>query len=288
MKGIFLKFILLICISFIFSTGNLEATDSKKNELRAMSFNIRLGVANDGENRWDLRKELVVKTIREYNPDLLGLQEVFPMQEEYLRENLPGYAYYGRSRLVDPKEGEACSIMFKKDRFDITEKTTFWLSETQSVPGSKSWDSSLPRIANMVKLTDKLAGDKKLIFINTHFDHRGKIAREEAAKIIKTRVNDFKKGTRVVIAGDFNSGEGSKAYRSLVGGNLIDTFRIAHPIRTEEESTFTAWNGRLIGNRIDWVLCSRNFQIDSAGIDRSNDNGQYPSDHYPVTATLLY
>ena len=288
MKGIFLKFILLICVSFIFSTGNLEATDSKKNELRVMSFNIRLGVANDGENRWDLRKELVVKTIREYNPDLLGLQEVFPMQEEYLRGNLPGYAYYGRSRLVDPKEGEACSIMFKKDRFDITEKTTFWLSETQSVPGSKSWDSSLPRIANMVKLTDKLAGDKKLIFINTHFDHRGKIAREEAAKIIKTRVNDFKKGTRVVIAGDFNSGEGSKAYRSLVGGNLIDTFRIAHPIRTEEESTFTAWNGRLIGNRIDWVLCSRNFQIDSAGIDRSNDNGQYPSDHYPVTATLLY
>lgn len=288
MKGIFLKFILLICISFIFSTGNLEATDSKKNELRVMSFNIRLGVANDGENRWDLRKELVVKTIREYNPDLLGLQEVFPMQEEYLRENLPEFTYYGRSRLVDPKEGEACSIMFKKDRFDITEKTTFWLSETQSVPGSKSWDSSLPRIANMVKLTDKLAGDKKLIFINTHFDHRGKIAREEAAKIIKTRVNDFKKGTRVVIAGDFNSGEGSKAYRSLVGGNLIDTFRIAHPIRTEEESTFTAWNGRLIGNRIDWVLCSRNFQIDSAGIDRSNDNGQYPSDHYPVTATLLY
>ena len=108
MKGIFLKFILLICVSFIFSTGNLEATDSKKNELRVMSFNIRLGVANDGENRWDLRKELVVKTIREYNPDLLGLQEVFPMQEEYLRENLPGYAYYGRSRLVDPKEGEAC------------------------------------------------------------------------------------------------------------------------------------------------------------------------------------
>lgn len=288
MKGIFLKFILLICIIFTTFTGNLEATDSKKNELRAMSFNIRLGVANDGENRWDLRKELVVKTIREYKPDLLGLQEVFPMQEQYLRENLPEYAYYGRSRLVDPKEGEACSVMFKKDRFDITEKTTFWLSETQSVPGSKSWDSSLPRIANMVKLTDKLAGDKKLIFINTHFDHRGKIAREEAAKIIKTRVNDFKKGTRVVIAGDFNSGEGSKAYRSLAGGNLIDTFRITHPIRTEEESTFTAWNGRLIGNRIDWVLCSSNFRVLSAKINRTHENGRYPSDHYPVTATLGY
>ena len=261
MKDIFLKFILLISIIFTTSRGNLEATESKKNELRVMSFNIRLGVANDGENRWDLRKELVVKTIREYNPDLLGLQEVFPMQEKYLRENLPQYFYYGRSRLVNPEEGEACSLMFKKDRFKATEKTTFWLSETQDVPGSKSWDSSLPRIANVVFLKDNKADGKKLVFINTHFDHRGKVAREEAAKIIKNRVNDFEQGVRVVIAGDFNSGEDSKAYRSLVGGNLIDTFRIAHPTRTEKESTFTAWKGRLIGNRIDWVLCSPKFRV---------------------------
>ena len=78
-----------------------------------MSFNIRLGVAKDGPNRWDLRKDLVVETIRKFNPDLLGLQEVFPMQEKHLKESLPGYGYYGRSRLVDPQYGEACSIIFK-------------------------------------------------------------------------------------------------------------------------------------------------------------------------------
>ena len=138
MKDILLKLILLICIFSSAFAGLLEAVDNKKGEIRVMSFNIRLGVAKDGENRWDLRKELVVKTIREYNPDLLGLQEVFPMQEKYLRENLPHYFYYGRSRLVNPEEGEACSLMFKKDRFKATEKTTFWLSETQDVPGSKS------------------------------------------------------------------------------------------------------------------------------------------------------
>ena len=126
----------------------LQAEESKKNELRVMSFNIRLGVANDGENRWDLRKDLVVETIRKYNPDLLGLQEVFPMQEEYLRESFPEYVYYGRSRLVDPNDGEACSIMFRKERFNPSEQSTFWLSETPDEPGSKSWDSSLPRIAN--------------------------------------------------------------------------------------------------------------------------------------------
>ena len=253
-----------------------------------MSFNIRLGVANDRENRWDLRKDLVVKTIRDYNPDLLGLQEVFPMQEEYLRHHFPNYVYYGRSRLVDPEDGEACSVMFRKDRFEPIEQSTFWLSETPEEPGSKSWDSSLPRIANMISLKDKQAGGKKLVLINTHFDHRGKVAREEAAKIIRGRVTGFTKGTRVVITGDFNSGEGSKPYQSLVGENVIDIFRKVHPERTEEESTFTAWTGRLIGNRIDWVLCSPNFRVLSAEINRTNENGRYPSDHYPVTATLNY
>ena len=288
MKEFFLGHFFLLCLVLSIFCGGLQAKQSKGNALRVMSFNIRLGVANDGENRWDLRKDLVVKTIRDYNPDLLGLQEVFPMQEEYLRKNFPDYLYYGRSRLVNPKDGEACSVMFRKERFEAIKKSTFWLFETENEPGSKSWDSSLPRIANLVGLTDKQAVGKKLIFINTHFDHRGKKAREEAAKIIMNRVSTLEKGVGVVITGDFNSGEGSKPYQFLVGGNLIDTFRIAHPTRTEKESTFTAWKGRLIGNRIDWVLCSPNFRVLSAGINRTNDNGRYPSDHYPVTATLNY
>jgi endonuclease/exonuclease/phosphatase family metal-dependent hydrolase len=275
-------------MTFSVSCERLYGKKSQESKIRVMSFNIRLGVANDGENRWDLRKDLVVKTIRDYNPDLLGLQEVFPMQEEYLRQHFPDYVYYGRSRLVDPKDGEACSVMFRKERFEPSEQSTFWLSETPEEPGSKSWDSSLPRIANMMSLKDKQVRGKKLVLINTHFDHRGKVAREEAAKIIKNRVFALEKGAQVVITGDFNSGEGSRPYQFLVGGNLIDTFRSAHPTRTEEESTFTAWKGRLIGNRIDWVLCSSNFRVLSAEINRSNENGRYPSDHYPVTAILNY
>ena len=118
MKEFFLGHFFLLCLVLSIFCGGLQAKQSKGNALRVMSFNIRLGVANDGENRWDLRKDLVVKTIRDYNPDLLGLQEVFPMQEEYLRKNFPDYLYYGRSRLVNPKDGEACSVMFRKERFE--------------------------------------------------------------------------------------------------------------------------------------------------------------------------
>ena len=49
------------------------------------------------------------------------------------------------------------------------------------------------------------------MFLNTHFDHRGKVAREEAAKIIQKRVRDLGEKARIVVAGDFNSGEGKQA-----------------------------------------------------------------------------
>ena len=281
---------LITCaLCFVTTLPSLLSEKSLKphqEDLRVMSFNVRLGVANDGPNHWDKRKELVVQTIRNYSPDLLGLQEVWPMQEAYLREKFPGYAYYGRSRLTDAKEGEQCAVMYRKDRFELLGKRTFWLSETPNEPESKSWDSSLPRIANWTRLKDRRSNGKELVWVNVHFDHRGKESREQAAKLIHRRVAKLGTSARVVVTGDFNAGEGSPPYRALVGDCLVDTFRISKPTRTADEGTFTAWKGKRDGNRIDWVLCSPNFRVLSAAIDHTEFDGRYPSDHYPVTATL--
>ena len=79
----------------------------------------------------------------------------------------------------------------------------------------------------------------------------------------------------------------SKGYTIYPGKTLdFDTFRIANKNRTEEDSTLSGWNGRTSGNRIDWVLCSRNYRVLSAMIDRTEFSGRYPSDHYPVTTIL--
>lgn len=278
-----------VLFGFLFCFGLCSigfSKESDERDLKVMSFNIRLGVANDGPNHWDTRKELVVQTIRNYSPDLLGLQEVWPMQEAYLKEKFPGYEYYGRSRLTDAKEGEQCAVMFRKDRFELLAKRTFWLSETPDEPESKSWDSSLPRIANWTRLKDKRNLGQELVLVNIHFDHRGRESREQAAKLIHRSVAKLGTSARVVVTGDFNAGEGSPPYRALVGDCLVDTFRISKPTRTEEEGTFTAWKGKRDGNRIDWVLCSPNFKVLSAVIDHTEFDGRYPSDHYPVTATL--
>ena len=249
-----------------------------------MSFNIRLGVANDGGNHWDKRKELVLKTIENFEPDLLGLQEVWEVQEEYLKERLSDYAYYGRSRRME--QGEQCAIMYRKDRYEMLEGKTFWLSETPDIVESKSWDSSLPRIANWTLLRDKMNDKQEIFFINTHFDHKGRESRKKAALLLKKRIQDLHQDARVILTGDFNAKEGSDPHLRLVGGRIVDTFRVIHAKHTTEESTLSGWNGRTSGNRIDWVLCTRNFRVLSANIDRSEFGGRYPSDHYPVTATL--
>ena len=155
--------------------------------------------------------------------------------------------------------------MYRKDRFEQLEKGTFWLSKTPSKPGSKSWDSSLPRIASWVRLRDKRDRGRELVLINTHFDHRGRQAREEAAKIIRRRVTELGSEARVVVTGDFNAAEGSAPYRALLAPDgsaavLLDSYRTAHPKRREGEGTFSAWNGRRSGGRIDWVLHTSHYR----------------------------
>ena len=68
----------------------------------------------------------------------------------------------------------------------------------------------------------------------------------------------------------------------------IDGYRQVHPTRDKEEATFNGFKGTRIGSRIDFVLHSRQFRTLTAEIDRSERNGHYPSDHYPVWAELEY
>src|SRR5690606_5773994 len=44
--------------------------------LRVMSFNVRVPVDADGPDRWELRRDAMVRTIRDADPVLLGTQEL--------------------------------------------------------------------------------------------------------------------------------------------------------------------------------------------------------------------
>lgn len=265
--------------------------DDKGEPIKVMSYNIRYGSANDGENHWEKRKEFLVETIRKFNPDLLGTQETLAFQRDYLAKNLSGYDYLGVGRDNGAEKGEMMALFYRKERFEKLDGGHFWLSETPDKIGSKSWDSSLPRMVTWVKLKDRKNPEAKpILFFNTHFDHRGPKARLESAKLIRRKLRELGEGCRLLLTGDFNADAESEPYQALFGGDdapVVDAFRKKNPQKSENEGTFTGFKaGPIKGARIDWVGCSHDWEIVDCQIDQTSKDGRTPSDHLPILATF--
>jgi endonuclease/exonuclease/phosphatase family metal-dependent hydrolase len=282
--------LVLIAVSAL-AAGAAPAADPPV--VRVMSFNVRYGTAADGPNHWDKRKDFLADTVRAFDPDLLGTQETLGFQRDFLAAKLPAHTAFGVGRDDGKEAGEMMAVYWRTARFEKTAGGHFWLSTTPDTPGSKSWDGSLPRMATWVKLKDKTADGKTVLWVNTHFDHMGKTARVESAKLIRDRLKELGAGCSLVVTGDFNAGEGSDPYRALFDPRgadeppVLDSYRVAHPKRADDEGTTTPFKaGPSKGNRIDWIGVSRDWTVVSAAIDRTARDGRTPSDHFPVTAVI--
>jgi endonuclease/exonuclease/phosphatase family metal-dependent hydrolase len=255
--------------------------------LRVMTFNLRNSNAADGANAWDERRDFLVDVIRAARVDVLGTQECLAEQGDFLSGRLKEYAYLGVCRDDGCREGEAAAILYRRERFDEpVDSGTFWLCETPQKIGSKGWDAALPRICTWAKLRERDSG-QELLFVNTHFDHRGERARMESARQIRRWISDAGAGMPVVLTGDFNApGDGEVHAALLEGDRLRDAWRVAHPKPLEEEGTFHGFTGVRNRERIDWIVCSKEFDVVSCTTDHTCRDGRYPSDHFPVIAEL--
>jgi endonuclease/exonuclease/phosphatase family metal-dependent hydrolase len=251
-------------------------------DLRVMSFNIRYGSAPDGVNHWDHRRENVLSTIGAQDPDLLGLQESLPFQSSFVAEFLPDHEFYGPGRLGPGKDEEACALFWRSERFELLEDDTFWLSPTPGEVASRGWDAALPRICTWARLRDRHTGHE-FVFANTHFDHRGAEARLESAKLLAGRFP----GERVLLIGDFNAAEDSAPIQALRAAGFVDSYRIQHP-EAADVGTFTGFQDAPGASKIDYVFLRGAADVLAATIDRSRFDGRWPSDHFPVSATLRW
>ena len=80
---------LVLLATFAVACSGVSHAD-EPNDIRVMSFNIRYGTASDGDNHWKHRHGLVTETVRRFDPDLLGTQEVMKFQAEYLADKASG------------------------------------------------------------------------------------------------------------------------------------------------------------------------------------------------------
>jgi endonuclease/exonuclease/phosphatase family metal-dependent hydrolase len=274
--------------------GLAPAVRAADAALRVMSFNVRNSNAKDGENAWPLRRDFLFAEIARYAPTLIGFQEVLADQHDAIVERMPEYAFLGVARDDGKRKGEWSMVGFRRDRFDNLGGGDFWLSESPEVVGSKSWDAALTRICTWVRLRDRVT-KREFLFANTHFDHKGVQAREKSAGVIATRVRDLARGEPIILTGDLNITEDTGAYAVFAkpqGTNaawLIDSYRETHPQRAPDEASFHAFKGTRTGSRIDFIFHSRELKAVESTIERNaSPSGKFPSDHYAVTAVLVF
>lgn len=263
----------------------LAAQPADSAALRVMSFNIRYGTANDGDDHWDRRKALLVDVIRAEAPDVVGVQEALYPQLAYIVEALPEYAMVGVGRDDGQRAGEHTSILYRRSRLMASRSDTFWLSETPERVASKHWGNNITRICTWAQLST--ADGRSLYVYNVHLDHQSQPSREKAAALLRARIDARDPKLPVIVMGDFNAGEQNAAVAAMtVGGVLRDTFRVKHP-DASPVGTFTGFKyGQVTGEKIDHIFATPDWEVLDAAIVRTDANKRYPSDHFPVSATL--
>jgi endonuclease/exonuclease/phosphatase family metal-dependent hydrolase len=285
----FKTFNLLLMLSLSSITAAQETT------FQVMSFNIRLPNPDDGFNYWPNRKDLAASMIRYHEADIVGLQEAFRSQLDDLQELLPEYDWFGLCRTdgtTDPDpDNEFSAIFYRKDRFELLDGATFWLSDTPEQPGSRGWDAALPRIVTWAHFRDK-AGGESFFHFNTHFDHMGEKARLKSARLLLSRIASIAGDAPVVLTGDFNCTPLDPPYRALTDPedpkHLPDALMLA---RTPHHGPLGTWTNAfqfpgVPGRRIDFIFVKNDIEVHKHAILSDSWSGRLPSDHLPVLARL--
>ncbi len=271
-------------------------------ELNLMSFNLRYEHAEDSATRdWRQRLRHAVEVIRREKSEIIGVQEALHGMAADLWASLPDYEFYGIGRDDGQRAGEYSGIFYQRTRFrlDPSDCGTFWLSDTPSEPGSKTWGNDTTRTAVWVRLID-LATDRGFYVFNTHWDHRSQPSREKAALLMAQRIDSRQHPQEpVCLIGDFNSEDSNPGFLHLTGkptnitGNrsvwpngLIDTFQALHPAE-RNRNTMHFWKGSTEGdNTIDHILVSKDAIITAAQI--ISEDQPVVSDHFPITAKVKF
>ena len=256
-------------------------------DLKVMSFNIRLNLESDLENAWPKRKAEALGLLEYYHPDFFGIQEALPEQIKNIKTVLQNYNFVGVGRDDGKEKGEFSAIFYDTLKLKIVKSGTFWLSDTPEKP-SKGWDAALNRICTYAIFKD-LKSKKEFLAMNIHFDHVGKTARVKSSELILKKAQELNpKNLPMVLTGDFNLTEDTEPIK-ILSQNLKDTFYHSEKKHYGPIATFTGFNiNELPKDRIDYIFV-RGFKIKShRHINDRRENLLYPSDHFPVFSTLSF
>lgn len=284
------KCISSIVLSFFMALGwwtpaSLEiknVPEKSEGETRVISFNVRC--KDDTAGSVKTRSQLIVSALKQYAPDSFGVQEATEEWMKILSENLGDkYAYIGEAR-DDSSDTEYSAVFYLKDKFELLDGGTFWLSDTPEEFGSKFNSSSLPRIATWAVLKNKENG-KVYTHVNTHLDHILETARVQQVEVLSEKIKELKKVSTVVCTGDFNSKEGADAYNKMTE-TLSDSKYLAK--NSDSGKTYHNYGKNLFTFKpIDFIFASEGTEVVRYKIIDEQIAGMFLSDHYGLCADII-
>jgi endonuclease/exonuclease/phosphatase family metal-dependent hydrolase len=256
--------------------------------VKVMTYNLRYASLQQ-PHAWPDRRPVMRELIAREAPDVIGTQEGLFLQLRDLAADLPDYEWIGLGR-GGGSQDEFTAIFFRRDRFEPVAFDHFWLSDTPHVIGSITWGPKYRRMASWVRLREKSTGREFEVW-NTHFDHEVEEARRKSAALIRDLLAKTAAERPLLLVGDFNCAAGrSVAYDLLTReAGLIDTWTAAPRRANEDLNTFNNFKAPVrAGERIDWILARPPAAVEAAGIVDYEGLAQFPSDHFPVTATVRF
>ncbi|PTB97689.1 endonuclease [Marivirga lumbricoides] len=264
---------------FLFFVGTVPVVGQPT---KLCTFNIRFENPKDGIHQWENRKESAVNFIKIEQIDMIGMQEVLHSQIQYLEENLPDYQRVGVGRDDGKTQGEYSPIFFRKNKYQLLDSGTFWLSTDRTQP-NKGWDAALPRVCTWVKLLNKEDQDT-LLLLNTHFDHVGVQARIKSVDVMVEVINEMNHHGKTVLMGDFNLEPEKEPVQKVIAAGFTDSYDA--PIKLGPKGTYNAFQvGKKYERRIDYIFLKgaspKTYKVNSMLI-----NETFLSDHFPVIVEL--
>ena len=248
--------------------------------LNIATYNLRMNTERDGVNAWPHRRELVKSLVRYHDFDVFATQEGLPDQIADL-DGMAEYAHVGHGRDDGKNAGEHSAIFYKRQRFTLLRAADFWLSQTPDRP-SLGWDATCcHRIVSWAQLQDRQSG-RKFYFFSVHFDHEGKVARRESAKLLLSKVKEIAGSEPVIVAGDFNSVPETEQIGTMKSV-LADAFETTAKPAYGPAGTFNDFKiDSPLEERIDYIFVSPQVRVLSYAALTDSRHGRFPSDHLPV------
>ncbi|QCX81010.1 Endonuclease/Exonuclease/phosphatase family protein [Streptomyces sp. YIM 121038] len=268
-----------------FAAAPAHAAERPGRRLEVMTFNLRYASPTP-PNAWPERRPVTRELLHRARPHVIGTQEGLYQQVRDIAEDLgPHYAWIGTGRAGGSRD-EFMTVYYDTRRLTPVAYEHFWLSDTPEVIGSNTWGGGSVRMVTWVRFHDRRT-EREFYFLNTHLDNHSQYARTRAAHLISDRLSALDRTVPKVVTGDFNvAAHKNPVYETLLKAGLVDTWDAADE-RGKQYATFHGYKPLVPdGDRIDWILATPAARVHAAAVNVFSLDGQFPSDHLPVQASL--